>query len=162
MIVQRTEQVRLHFPDEQWRHKSFKEPPFCREHKTGNSKTTTTTPCQSRPTPAPSNYLEHRKKFYHCVWYPTVTGNWDDPRTFSRAAFVWPPPRPGSLQSIISLMPTLGFTLSNLLQRELSERASRGVQQASAWVGRDACPGLPRLRKGTLGSCIPLPRNCKS
>lgn len=57
------------------------------------------------------------------------------------------------------LLPTLGFTLSNLPQRELSEREHHeACSKHSAWVGRDACPGPPRLRKGTLGSCIPLPR----
>lgn len=108
------EQVRLRFPDEQWRNKSFKQPAFCWEHKTGNSKTRT--PCPSRPTPAPSKSLEHRNKFYHCVWYLSVTVNREpssqtrhDPRPSHVLLLHGPPPCPGSLQSTISLTAYTGF-----------------------------------------------------
>lgn len=117
-----TGQVGLCFLDE---HRTFKQPAFCWEHKTGNSKMTTPCPLLPRPTPAPSKYLEH-SKFYHCVWYLTGTGYGEpsaetmDPMTFPSAASASPPPRTlGLSKAPLSLLPTLSFprrecTLSNL------------------------------------------------
>lgn len=107
-----TGQVGLCFLDE---HRTFMQPAFCWEYKSGNSKMTTPYPLLPRPTPAPSKYLEH-SKFYHCVWYLTGTGYGEssaetmDPMTFPSAASASPPPAPWVSPNITILTAYMEFS----------------------------------------------------